>query len=171
MQETRKKELHMVIPTAENYYGREILAYNQLASPDFGTGEIDENGIPEVDWKGCRTKFADENGFDTRNVEENGLYKISYILPKGTIIIRFGSERGKYTAPQDTRFEEVALPYKIESVEYHEYRVIADGLPVHCIVEKGRVAPMFNQPGGGVQYLHSKSIHSLVWDNQLERIK
>lgn len=161
----------MKFPVAVNYYGQRITEYNKLASPKFGTGRLTKNGFPEVNWLGCKTEFSDDDGFDIRNIEENGTYKISYILPRGTVIVRFGSEFGKFTAPQFTKFEEVALPYTIESVEYHEYRVVADGLLVQCIVEKGRVAPMFDQPGGGVQYVHSKSINSLIKDNQLERIK
>lgn len=153
-----------------NYFGQTISEYYILASGEFGTGRILNNGVEEVDWVGCRTEYADKNGFDTRNAESNGTYKISLILPKDTVIIRFGSENGKFTAPKNTRYEEVALPYTIDSVEYHEYRVAADGLYVQCIVEKGRVAPMFKQPGGGIQYLHDKSIHSLVFEGQLERI-
>ena len=154
-----------------NFYGQIIIEPYQLASPDFGTGKIDRYGMPEVDWIGCRTEFADDYGFDKRNVEANGRYVISYTLPKDTIIIRYGSERGQYTAPRNTRFEEVSLPYTVESVEYHEYRVVADGLRVECIVDKGKVAPMFCQPGGGVQYRHQQSIRSLIRDAQLERIK
>lgn len=161
--------MHLEAPT--NFYGHVITKPFQLASPSFGTGKTNQYGIPIVDWEGCRTEFADENGFDIRNVEENGQYTIPYILPRNTVIVRFGSEWGKYTAPQNTAFEEVALPYTMESVEYHEYRVIADGMPVKCVVQKGMVAPMFHQPGGGVQYLHQHSIRALIRDAQLERIK
>lgn len=155
----------------KNYYGQEIVSPFQLASAAFGTGKTDEYGFPEVDWKGCSSQFADEHGFDTRNVESNGKYIIRYILPKDSIIIRFGSEIGRYTAPAKTQFSEIALPYTIESLEYHEYRVIADKLPVQCIVQKGKVAPMFNQPGGGIQYRHERTIRTLVRDSVLERIK
>ncbi len=161
----------MDICTARNYYGQEIVSPYQLASVEFGTGKLDKYGSPEVDWEGCSSKFADKHGFDTRNVESNGKYIIQYILPKDSIIIRFGSEMGRYTAPAKTQFSEVALPYTIESLEYHEYRVIADILPVQCVVQKGKVAPMFNQPGGGIQYLHGQSIRALVRDSLLERIK
>lgn len=154
-----------------NYYGQVITNPYQLASPDFGTGELDKYGFPEIDFPRCTTEYADRYGFDKRNIEANGHYTISYVLPKDTVIIRFGSEHGQYTAPQNTSFEEVSLPYTIESLEYHEYRVIADGLRVECIVEKGKVAPMFRQPGGGVQYRHPHSIRSLIRDAQLERIK
>lgn len=160
----------MSLSSLKNYYGQVIVKPFQLASPDFGTGAIDKDGLLVVDWNGCRTEYADENGFDKRNIEKNGQYTIRYIIPKNTIIVRYGSERGRYTAPDNTLFEEVALPYTIESVEYHRYRVIANGLLVRCIVTKGRVAPMFNQPGGGVQYYHDKSILELLRNNKLERI-
>lgn len=161
--------MRMAIPT--NYYGQVIVTPYQLASPDFGTGDMDKYGIPIIDWPRFTAEHADNCGFDKRNIEANGQYTISYVLPKDTVIIRFGSEHGQYTAPQNTRFEEVSLPYTIESVEYHEYRVIADGLHVQCIVDKGKAAPMFHQPGGGVQYRHQHSIRSLIRDAQLERIK
>ena len=160
----------MVPYSPRNYYGQIISKPFQLASPDFGTGMV-TNGIPVVDWSGHRTTYADEHGFDKPNIEKNGQYTIQYTLPKGTKIVRYGAERGHYSAPENTRFEEVALPYTIESVEYHEYRVIAKGLRVRCIVEKGKVAPMFNQPGGGVQYLHNTSILELIRENKLERIQ
>lgn len=154
-----------------NYFGRAISRPYQLASSDFGTGKLNKYGTPEINWKGCKTEYADDYGFDRRNIEPNGKHTIAYILPKDSIIIRFGNEWGQYTAPQHTRYEEVSLPYALESIEYHEYRVIADGLPVQCIVEKGRVAPMFNQPGGGIQYRHEETIRLLIQNEQLERIK
>ncbi len=154
-----------------NCFGEAIPVPFQFASPDFDSGTLDRFGNPVADYSRCKTEFSDDNGFDIRNVEENGHYKVRYILPKGSVIIRYGHEYGRYTAPEHTPFEELSLPYTIESLEYHEYKVLSEGLPVQCIVEKGRVAPMFHQPGGGVQYLHSNSIHSLVWNEQLERIK
>lgn len=59
--------MSLSVPT--NYFGQKILKPYQLSSPNFGTGII-KNGIPEVDWKGCRTSCADEHGFDIRNVEK-----------------------------------------------------------------------------------------------------
>lgn len=168
----RKESLNIVQNLSEtNIYGKEITVPYQLSSAAFGTGRVDRFGIPEVDWVKCRTEYADVNGFDTRNEECNGKYIINYTIPKNTIIIRFGSEYGRFTAPQNTRFEEVSLPYTVESLAYHEYRVIADSLTVKCIVDKGRVAPMFNQIGGGIQYLHNRTIHSLLRSSVLERIK
>ena len=161
----------MSLPPPTNYFGQEILNPFQLASPDFGTGGTDKYGNPIIDWEGHRTDYADEYGFDKRNIEENGQYIITYILPKDAVLVRFGTEWGQYTAPQNTAYKELALPYTIESVEYHEYRVIADGLTVQCVVNKGRVAPMFLQPGGGVQYRHKKAIRFLIKAKQLERIR
>lgn len=161
----------MALSAPTNVFGDTISTLYQLASPDFGTGEMGAFGIPVVAWEQWRPDIADEHGFDTHNIEENGAHTITCTLPKGTVIIRFGSELGRYTAPQGTHYEEVSLPYTIESMEYHEYRVVADGLEVRCVVQKGRVAPMFRQPGGGVQYLHEHSIRSLVRGQQVERIK
>lgn len=154
-----------------NIYGKKVISSYQLASPDFGTGQINHYGIPEVNWNGLRTEYADENGFDVRHKECNGKHIVSYMIPKNTILIRFGSEYGKFTSPHGTHFEQVSLPYTIESLAYHEYRVISDSLTVRCIVDKGKVAPMFNQPGGGTQYLHSHTIHVLLRKSILKRIK
>lgn len=141
-----------------------------LRNPAFGIR--DSSGRTVVDWKGCRTEFADEQGFDTQHKEENGKHRMLVKLPKGTELIRYGSPGGSYTAPKGTTFEELSLPHEKDSLEYNEYRVIADDVVVQLFwVERGKVAPMFEQPGGGVQYYHGdECVQDLLDEKKLERI-
>lgn len=133
----------------------------ELKSPEYGTGKY--NGVfPDVRWNDYRKDCADEDGFDIRHVEENGTYCMEVELPRGTQLIRYGSSRGRFTAPKGTPFETLGLPYVRETVEFHEYKVEADSINVICVVKRGVVAPMFDSKGGGVQYLHPSSMQELT---------
>lgn len=94
-------------------------------------------------------------------------------LPTGTELLRYGSPGGSFTAPKGTAYEALSLPYEKDSMEYNEYRVIADGVYVEiCRAERGRAAPLFDQCGGGVQYFHGeKSVQNLLDEKKLERIE
>ena len=127
------------------------------------------NGEPIINWD-FLSKYADNNGFDVRNLEENGYYMIEIELPIGTEIIRYGNESGRFTAPNGTKYEDLALPYDKESVEFNQYRVISSPLKVVCKVKKGRVAPGFDSQGGAIQFLHDKNILQLRKEYVLERI-
>lgn len=68
-------------------------------------------------------------------------------LPEGTRIDRYGKETGGYLSPEGTPFEMRALaPYSVNE-PYYVYS-IKKPIPV----ESGRIAPAFDQPGGGTQY-------------------
>lgn len=153
----------------KNYKGEIISGKKQLINPKYGTGKIDRHGQPIVDWS-YLSIHADKDGFDTRNIESNGKYKINITLPYGSIIIRYGNEAGNFTAPQGTEYEKLALPYVKDTVEYNEYRVISANLPITCIVEKGKVAPGFDSAGGAIQYLHPITIRESVKKGLLERL-
>lgn len=153
----------------KNDDGKIIDGKKKLMKEEYGTGNSYPNGEPIVNWK-LLSKFADEDGFDTRNIEKNGSYKMEVELPYGAIIIRYGNETGRFTAPKGAKYEELALPYVKETVEYNEYRIIADRIKVLCIVEMGRVAPGFGSNGGAVQYMHPMSIRELMRNNILERV-
>ena len=128
-----------------------------LQKQEYGTGEY-HGFTPIVKWEEYRQNCSDKDGFDTNNVETNGEYLIEVCLPKGTHLIRFGSETGRFTAPEGTPYDQLGLPYVRESVEFHEYTVIADSVKVLCKVKQGKVAPIFDSPGGGIQYLHFSTI-------------
>ena len=154
-----------------NYKGELIEnIQRELSDPLFGTGKLDKNGQPEVNWEYYIIGNADENGFDMQNVESNGYYYIEVGLPMGKIILRYGNESGHYTAPAGTPYEKLALPYKKETIEYNEYRVVADGISVVCLVNKGKVAASRDSKGQGIQYYHKDTIKKLVGKKVLERI-
>lgn len=147
-----------------NYLGEELTKN----IPDVADESYYVKGTTHINWK---SEFGDENGFDTRNLEKNGQYFIEINLPQNTIIIRYGSESGRFTAPEGSEYEKLGLPYVKESIQFHKYRVRADSITVFCKVEKGKVAPIFNSPGGAIQYFHrDRSIGDLVKDKILERI-
>ncbi len=153
----------------KNYKGETISGIRQLKKPEYGAGKTNRYGQPVVNWN-YLSKYADDDGFDTRNIESNGKHTVEYILPYGSIIIRYGSEIGHFSAPKGTAYENLALPYIPESVEYNEYKVTAHDVRIQCIVEKGIVAPGFDSNGGAVQYLHPITIRESVRKGMLERI-
>ena len=62
------------------------------------------------------------------------------------------------------------IKYIPESLEYNEYKVVADNLYIICIVDKGIVAPGFDSKGGAIQYLHPITLKESVKKGMLERI-
>ncbi|MBI3348945.1 MAG: TNT domain-containing protein [Burkholderiales bacterium] len=69
-------------------------------------------------------------------------------LPKGTEIDRFGGEGGSFVSPSNTPFEQRALAPTSLKEPYFQYEVTRP-LPV----ETGKIAPAFDQPGGGIQHV------------------
>lgn len=129
----------------------------------------DENQNPK--YKAFRSKKADSHGFDKSNTEENDKYYIKHILHKGDIIVRYGPETGRYFTTDKTPYKKLSLPYKKNSQPLYKYRVIADNMKRYGVVDKGKVAPGFGNPGGGVQYYSVRRCASqLVKKNILERI-
>lgn len=149
-----------------NVYG-DVINANDLELIDSSFGYRNEKGQLIVNWD-PESDIIDNNGFDKTNVEENGEYYMDIELPKGTILIRYGRATGKMTAPYGTPYELLSLPYKIETVEYHQYRVIADGVKVKCVVRRGKVQKMFGKCGGGIQYMHDSSIANEIAEEKLE---
>ena len=151
-----------------NDAGEIITCDPQLRKPEYGTG-VFHGGVEQVNW-GYHAIDADNNGFDTKNIEENGYYKIKVSLPQNTIIIRYGPETGSYTAPDGTAYNELSLPYVRETIQFHKYIVLANNIDVTCIVERGRAASVFDEPGGGVQYHHERTVRELVSSKILGRL-
>lgn len=153
----------------KNYKGETISGIRKLKKPEYGTGKKNRFGQPVINWN-YLSEHADDDGFDIRNIENNGKHTIEFILPFGSVIIRYGSEIGRFSAPKGTAYEELSLPYIPESLEYNEYKVIADNVRIICVVDKGIVAPGFGGQGGAVQYLHPITIRESVKKGMLERI-
>ena len=148
-----------------NYKGEIISGKMELQDPTYGTGKTDAHGQPEADWSLLEHADREDKGFDVR-------YPIvEIILPKGTMLARYGSEWGRHTAPRGTPYEVLAMPYKKETLEYNEYKVIADNVKVSCAVQEGKIAPGFGSPGGGIQYWHHINIHESVRQGILEKVE
>lgn len=78
-------------------------------------------------------------------------------LQPGIRIDRYGYEGGSFVAPEGTPYEKRSLAPGTDVKPYHVYEVVK---PVEAI--GGEVAPWFDQPGGGIQYMLRKSIHELL---------
>ena len=141
-----------------NYIGEDITD-KRICLLDDSYGFVDEKNIPHIKW-GTENEKCDKNGFDKkfRPVKGSDEYVINdYVIPKGTMICRYGSPRGRFTTIKGTAYESLSLPYVKETIEYHLYRVSED-LKVECRVSKGAVAPKFSSPGGAIQFMHYQPI-------------
>ncbi len=76
-------------------------------------------------------------------------------LPGGTIIDRFGSEYGRYLAPDGTPFGDRALMPESVGGDYNRYMVTGKPLPPGWQIVEGPVAPWFGQTPtpGTTQYM------------------
>ena len=77
-------------------------------------------------------------------------------LEPGTIIDRYGSSSGKYFSPEGTSYEQRALPPFMEEQPYTKYKVM-----ISLDVDSGKIAPWFEQPGQGTQFLSKYSVDEL----------
>ena len=109
-------------------------------------------------------------------------------LPKkGSLIDRYGSTDGRYTSPivdgKPYTYEQRSLPFVEDSRQYHVYEVQYDSIleAINNISDarlrniylkrygksnfhfrKGKIAPAFNQTGGGIQYEYEFKISDLL---------
>ncbi|MCM1568545.1 MAG: TNT domain-containing protein [Roseburia sp.] len=148
---------------------------------------------------------ADRQGFDIRAKRldkqkyiielEKGKYPLCYkyrvtvsqqYLGKGAELVRYGSERGHFTALSGTEFNKLGLPYVQDSVEFHRYKVLKN-IPVMCFeviddkeqqrildikdgkeqpkvqyAVEGITAPAFGTLGGAIQYYHDICIMEML---------
>ena len=95
-----------------------------------------------------------------------GTEKIITLEP-GTMMDRFGDDMGSYTAPIDTPYEQRALAPGTNEKPYSKFEVIK---PIEG-VEEGQVAPWFDQPGKGTQYVLPKSVEYYIDKGYIRRIK
>lgn len=141
-----------------NYLGQD-LSNTKIQLSDSEYGYVDKENIPHINW-GIEDNKCDKNGFDKeyRPIEGIDTYIIeNYIIPKGTILCRYGFEGGIFTTLKGSAYETLGLPYIKESIEYHEY-VVSEDVCVSCYVTKGKVAPKFASVGGAIQFMHKQSI-------------
>ena len=102
-------------------------------------------------------KYPDNQGFLGASKDE--------VLPKGTVLDRFGGEKGDFLSPAGTPYEGRALPPTSKNAPYNAYEVMRP-LPV----QSGPIAPAFGQPGGGTQFLAPRSVGDLVDSGYLRRL-
>lgn len=132
-------------------------------------GYVDENNIPHIDW-GKESNKCDKDGFDKdyRPSDDSDEYIIKdYILPKGSMICRYGFMGGLFTTIKGSEYDKLGLPYVKETIEYHEFKVTED-LSVDCYVSKGMVAPKFTSQGGAIQFMHKQPIRLECEDGFLQ---
>lgn len=130
-------------------------------------GEIlkDARGNNRIDWESYGKYVRDddqvkkEDGFDRRYEVKEG------VLKEGTVVDRYGSERGSFVSPEGASYESRSLPYKEETVEYHKYRVTED---INC--REGTAAPNFEQQGGAKQYKLEKTVDYYLNSGALEEV-
>lgn len=76
----------------------------------------------------------------------NGNY-IDTKLKKGEVIDRYGGNNGTFFGEEGTPIPNRAMAPDSDFSNYNVYKV-TDEIPV----QKGEIAPWFDQPGGGIQY-------------------
>ena len=115
--------------------------------------------------------MCDKDGFDKefRPIEGMEVHLIeNYIIPKGSILCRYGFSGVFFTTLKSSAYETLGLPYVKETIEYHEYKVSED-VCVNCYVTKGKVAPKFTSIGGAVQFMHKQTIALECEDGFLQK--
>jgi Tuberculosis necrotizing toxin len=89
-------------------------------------------------------------------------------LPEGAIIDRFGSEYGRYLAPDGTPFADRALAPESVGGDYSRYMVTGKPLPPGWQIVEGPVQPYYGQTPspGSVQYMISApdDVKPTVWE-------
>ena len=102
--------------------------------------------------------WPENDGFESMPIDE--------VLQPGTRIDRYGSDFGSFTSPE-------GIPYKMRSVapgtDLKPYSVFEVVKPIN--VKAGEIAPWFDEPGGGIQYLLPDTVDELLDAGVLRRIK
>lgn len=78
---------------------------------------------------------------------------------------RYGGETGKFVSPKGTPYKNRSLPPGSDARPYNVYEVVK---PID--VQSGKIAPWFDQPGGGIQYQFPQSIEELIRSGHLRRL-
>ncbi|MEU7580047.1 TNT domain-containing protein [Streptomyces sp. NPDC041068] len=79
---------------------------------------------------------------------------------------RFGSPLGRFAHPEGTPFAQRSLPPLYVGCGYHVYSWIRpwtqEDVEKYGFIQAGKVAPWFEQPGGGTQFMLPEGI-SVQW--------
>ena len=91
---------------------------------------------------------------------------IDEVLQPGTRIDRYGSDFGSFTSPEGIPYEMRAVAPGTDLKPYSVFEVVE---PIN--VKAGDIAPWFDEPGGGIQYLLPDTVDELLDAGILRRIK
>ena len=91
---------------------------------------------------------------------------IDEVLQPGTRIDRYGSDFGSFTSPEGIPYEMRAVAPGTDLKPYSVFEVVE---PIN--VKAGEIAPWFDEPGGGIQYLLPDTVDKLLDAGILRRIK
>jgi uncharacterized protein YukE len=110
-----------------------------MPSEDF----VSQFGTPEA------REYPLNDGFPLGHVPQTAQ------LPEGVIIDRFGSEYGRYLAPDGTPFADRALAPELVGGDYNRYMVTGEPLPPGWKIVEGPVQPFYGQtpPPSALQYM------------------
>ena len=98
------------------------------------------------------------DGFESTPIDE--------VLQPGTRIDRYGSDFGSFTSPEGIPYEMRAVAPGTKLKPYSVFEVVE---PIN--VKAGKIAPWFDEPGGGIQYLLPDTVDELLDAGVLRRIK
>lgn len=92
--------------------------------------------------------------------------KTDYVLKSGVKIDRYGQDTGIFVSPEGTPYEQRAVAPGTYNRPYSIFEVIE---PID--VKAGEIAPWFDEPGGGIQYILPESVEKLLKDGKLKRLE
>ncbi|MFI9504643.1 glycohydrolase toxin TNT-related protein [Nocardia sp. NPDC052566] len=127
--------------------------YGTLSPEDFA-GKYWDPSVPAPKYAPDRPgawNYPEKNGFELAPSGDPIIIDPDYRPAPGTQFDRFGNEFGRYLAPKDSPFGDRALPPNSLQEPYHSYEVTNVPLPADWTLQLGRVAPGFEQAGGGLQ--------------------
>ncbi|WP_255789041.1 TNT domain-containing protein [Mycobacteroides abscessus] len=136
----------------------------------------DWNPTGGMPWKDFESQFGTPGEARIWPTENQG-FPPGYVphdanLPAGTIIDRFGSEFGRYLAPDGTPFADRALAPESVGGAYNRYMVTGEPLPPGWRIVEGPLQPFYGQTPqpGTVQYMIEApdGVRPTVWE--LERL-
>ncbi len=105
----------------------------------------------------CNYHFPSRDGFA-------GPSRTAWLKP-GTVVDRFGYPGGTFLAPADASYMGRSIPYDRLKMPYYRYEVVR-----RLRVRSGRIAPWFDQPGGGIQYKTERKVGDLVASGHLRAV-
>ena len=86
------------------------------------------------------------------------------VLKPGTVIDRYGNEKGRFVSPKGTSYNARSLRPGTSRLSRKTYVV---NKPLE--VKAGTAAPAFNRPGGGIQYKLPYTVEELLAKEVLKK--